>query len=82
MENKQTAVEWLVKELNNLHPDLILSLKTWDDINNLITESKQMEKEQIKDAYVGYSNDEFGLLIKIKEAAEQYYNETYGNITD
>jgi hypothetical protein len=75
MANKQTAVEWLVKELNNLHPDLILSLKTWDDINNLITESKQMEREQIMNAF------SLGQDIATWDS-EKYYNETYGNITD
>jgi hypothetical protein len=72
MEDRQTAVEWLVKELNNLHPDLILSLKMWDDINNLITQAKQMEKEQIIDSF-----DE-GFKYDIhNEGGEKYYNETY-----
>ena len=72
MEDRQTAVEWLVKELNNLHPDLILSLKMWDDINNLITQAKQMEKEQIIDSF-----DE-GFKYDIHNGGgEQYYNETY-----
>ena len=74
METRQTAVEWLVKELNNLHPDLILSLKMWDDINNLITQAKQMEKEQIKDAY---SNGVVRHLHSKTILSEEYYNETY-----
>jgi hypothetical protein len=37
-----------------------------------------METKQIKNAYVGYNDDEFGLLMNIKDMAEQYYNETYG----
>ena len=68
MEDRQTAVEWLVKELNNLHPDLILSLKMWDDINNLITQAKQIEKDQITKAYNSAIPFKFG---------EEYYNETY-----
>jgi HEPN domain-containing protein len=70
MANKQTAVEWLVKELNNLYPDLILSLKEWDDISNLITQTKQMEKQQIMDAYM----DAYGNTTE----PEDYYNEQYG----
>ena len=68
MENKQTAVDWLFTKQDLEDFDTLMLYKI----------AKQMEKEQIIDAYVGNSNDEFGLLIKIKEAAEQYYNETYG----
>ena len=89
MEDRQTAVEWLVKELNNLHPDLILSLKMWDDINNLITQAKQMEREQI-----GYTEEQVyqfwkagqkywetsGSSITFEELIEQYQNKTYNII--
>lgn len=68
MENKQTAVEYLVDKLKNQ------GFLYEEDIEA----AKAMEKEQIKDAYVGYNDDEFGLLIHIKDMAEQYYNETYG----
>jgi hypothetical protein len=75
MEDRQTAVEWLVKELNNLHPDLILSLKMWDDINNLITQAKQMEKQQIIKAYANGVVNEISIYSTI--TGEEYYNETY-----
>jgi HEPN domain-containing protein len=61
---KQTAVEWLRKEL--LKRDMDISIK------NLFEQAKEMEKQQIKDAYIdgefteGYGDD-----------AEQYYNETF-----
>jgi hypothetical protein len=67
---KQTAVDFLVKELKNLYPDLILSLKLWDDIDNLIVKAKQIEKEQIKKAFEMGENT-------ITLDAEEYYNETY-----
>jgi hypothetical protein len=89
MKDKQTAVEWLVKELNNLHPDLILSLKIWDDIDNLINQAKQMEKEQIIDARAnGFMSSAEGWNGEIpcmkwselvrETKCEEYYNETYG----
>jgi hypothetical protein len=63
---KQTAVEWLLFELskNGLLPDGIPS-----DIHN---KSKEMEKQQIIDAYTHER-----VLLQI--TAEQYYNETYKN---
>ena len=63
--NKQTAVEWLFKELLNSEPNIL----EW---NKLLQQAKEMEKEQIIDAYnKGEFNDGF-------VAVEDYYNETYG----
>jgi purine-nucleoside phosphorylase len=76
MENKQTAVEWLVKELNQKID--FIPLEKWDMIRDIIQQAKEMEKEQIKSAFnIGelmahdyfYGND---------ECAENYYNQTYG----
>jgi hypothetical protein len=76
MENNKsvTAVEWLQEQLIK---------KTMLPIE-AIKQSKQIEKEQIKNAYnqgseAGYElakNDDFHEGIKMKEA-EQYYNETF-----
>ena len=64
---KQTAVDWLVDNLHYLH-----STK-WDDI---VEQAKEMEKEQIMDAWI---DDRFPLDKDwVKQCAEQYYNETYG----
>jgi len=65
---QQTAVEWLVEQLEvfvTLDEEL-----TWD---KLFQQAKQMEKEQIMDAhYQGYRNE-----IGTTEVSEQYYNETF-----
>ena len=62
---QQTAVEWLIKEI-----DLGLSEK---GMKNAFKKAKQMEKEQIIDAhYQGYRND-----IGTTEVSEQYYNKTF-----
>ena len=59
-----TAVEFL---LQNIH--LIHSTK-W---NNIIEQAKEMEKQQIINAYYYDPNCD-----EIKDDGEQYYNETYG----
>ena len=62
--NKETAVEWFVKEL----------FKKIDYIQvdpKLIEQAIAMEKEQIVDAY---DKNKMGRV----DYGEQYYNETYG----
>jgi hypothetical protein len=65
---KQTAVEWLVYQLN-------LSSDGW--MGDLINQAKQMEKEQIIEAYCECWGNDGGNADKKKPEAEQYYNETY-----
>ena len=64
--SKQTAVEWLVEEINKQ--------KAWADPSKLepiIEQAKQMNKEQIVDSFENY-------LSYHDERGEVYYNETYG----
>jgi len=80
MENKQTAVEWLVDEL--LDGKLLMP--------SLIEQAKAMEKEQIIDARVsGFASSAEGWNGEVpcmkwsemvrETKCEEYYNETYGN---
>jgi hypothetical protein len=62
----KTAVEWLVNELRNG--------KEFND--ELIEQAKEMEKEQIMDAYIQGS-----ISLTSKNDAEQYYKETYESKT-
>ena len=81
---QQTAVEWLVNELlfiQNLKEDEITESNKAILTTLTLEQAKQMEKEQIIDAYslgygIGYDDAKF----KKSESneAEQYYNETYG----
>ena len=66
MEKKQTAVEWLEWQIN-----LGLSER---GLISAIKEAKQMEKEQIENAYWDGGQD----VPMISKQCEQYYNETYG----
>jgi len=68
---KQTAVEWLKKELEDYGSSSHLSLD-WTTFDELLEQALAMEKEQIKDAWMDGME---GILHEI--AAEQYYNETY-----
>jgi hypothetical protein len=73
MENKQsiTAVEWLAEQI--MHPSIY---------NPYIEQAKEMEKQQIIDAYQNGNIDGqiFALTRNIHiENGEQYYNETYGH---
>lgn len=66
MESKLTAVEWLVEQIKKHHIN--------QDIKNTVVydQAKQMEKEQIIDAW-NKNPQGFNHL------GEQYYNETYGH---
>ena len=64
MENKQTAVEWLVEKIQHANPSF--------KFDALIRQAKQMEKEQIIDAY-----DKGEFNQGCNEDAEEYYNENY-----
>jgi len=62
MGDKITAVDWLVENIYYLH-----STK-WNDI---IDQAKEMEKEQIMNAWVK------GVVSEDNMTAEKYYKETY-----
>jgi hypothetical protein len=71
MEKKQTAVEWLVEQMDIKNP-------AW--LKEKIQKAKQMEKEQIE---MACNQQEFedidGLgICETISKGQQYYNETYG----
>ena len=57
----ETAVEWLLEKLTETH--------TNDEWKAIIKQAKEMEKEQIIDAY---ETSHISMMT-----AEQYYNETF-----
>jgi len=63
---QQTAVEWLAEQM--LYPEFA---------NPYIEQAKEIEKEQIKDAYWNGS-DGIKTKTQILNEAEQFFNETYG----
>ena len=77
MENKQTAVEWLLDNLNfepHDEEEFISNNKIWE-------QAKQMEKEQIINARIdGDEHHTFNSMMR-ESYANDYYNETYANDT-
>lgn len=69
MENKQTAVEWLLNEIEQRLPNFIEAYRS--EFN----QAKAMEREQIVEAHL------YGLLRPLVDKpviqAEEFYNETY-----
>ena len=72
---KQTAVEWLEKELNYIEENAYTSY-----IDLKIKQALEMEKEQIVDAFeIGYEN---GACVNQGESiyhGHNYYNKTFKN---
>lgn len=90
MENKQTAVEWLVSQIAGTPTNYIIDGELTEvkenrynllfnldiDITLLVEQAKAMEKEQIMSTYMVC--DDSGTLEESELYAEQYYNRTYG----
>jgi hypothetical protein len=73
---KQTAVEWLVEKLNQCEPMYsgIQSNEHKEHLEKLVQQSKEMEKEQIIDAFdTGRRKGDWIF------DGEKYYEETYKN---
>jgi hypothetical protein len=62
---KETAVEWLFSQI----PDHLRLTRSGFE---MLQQAKELEKQQIIDAYYYDPN-----CNKIKDDGEQYYNETY-----
>ena len=62
---KQTAVEWLLEQIDDMYIHQIYSKQ--------FEQAKEMEKQQIENAFNnGYYQETIGY-----NASEQYYNETF-----
>ena len=72
MENKQTAVEWLVTQLEG-EESLVARIVGLKEYNQIIKQAKQMEKEQIENAYWDGGQD----VPCHGDRCQEYYNETY-----
>ena len=69
--SKQTAVEWLVDKIINKQNGTFDGFPVLS-LDEIFEQSKEMEKEQIKEA-VNYGCSDWGSW----KDAEQYYNEIY-----
>lgn len=69
MENK-TAVEWLMSKLALRDNCPFQAIAFYQDNKEFVEQAKEMEKQQIKDAFHRGENT-------ITMTPEEYYNETY-----
>lgn len=82
---QQTAVEWFLEAIGykqesdritiiNIHPDC--------DITDLIKQAKQMERQQLANAWDSACDSYIlleGNLVKIWKDFDKYYNDNYGS---
>lgn len=80
---QQTAVEWLVSQLEG-EESLVARIVGLKEYNQIVKQAKEMEKEQIVNADLNATkrtakgvNADVSIR-RVKELAEQYYNKTYG----
>jgi len=76
MEKKQTAVEWLVEQIEKDENVRLRGL----NIRNLLEQAKQMEREQMKYVYLTHCVKAERLRKIFEQQFDDYYNETYGGI--
>ena len=78
---KQTAVEWLSKQISSskYFYKLMEDIQSRSTIaqSDIFEQAKEMEKEQMKDAFVECWKSNVPDGIECKLDAEQYYNETF-----
>jgi hypothetical protein len=74
---EQTAVDWLIDQLEKYELYSKISFQCLKEIE----QAKEMEKEQIIDAYFD-STSQFSVDARMDypKSAEQYYNETFGKL--
>ena len=78
---KQTAVEWLVKELNKMID--FIPMDKWDEIRDIVQQAKEMEQKQIINAYDDASNKICLSCTDFKIGADYYqitYNKEIGKL--
>ena len=70
---KQTAVEWLGKELERYGDPGYCKLE-WETLDSLIQQAKETEKEQIIEAF---QEGQWSVIT-----SEEYYNKTFRGVDD
>ena len=71
----KTAVEWLIDNWIKFN-DIDIELDDFANLRPLLKQAKEMEKQQIIDAWHnGYNNQ--SPMIDEENCGQQYYNETF-----
>jgi hypothetical protein len=73
---KKTAIDWLIEQIKN---DQFNKVKTNLEWSEIFKQAKELEKEQIMNAYgvKTFRTIKMGLDVYEQINGEQYYNETY-----
>ena len=74
--NKQSSVEWLVKELNQKID--FIPMNKWDEIKEVIEQAKAMHKEEIIEFAINFTYGTKRVGESIKKDFIKLYNETFG----
>ena len=77
---KQTAMDWFLENLKEYSTPSIIEID-WDEFNQLFKQAKEMEKQQIIDAFNNgefFPSDYYHANNPSVDGSETYYNETYG----
>jgi hypothetical protein len=76
--SKQTAVQWLIKQVQNRQNGVIKDLPVLS-LDQIFDQAKAMERGQNANTW----NNAINAVEKDKwESFEQYYNQTYGGTND
>ncbi len=81
MKNKQTAVQWLIEQIESGKIEIVYSNKIHSIkcIPEISEQAKAMEKEQIIEAYrSGVEDERYDDDFNNIRLNGKYYNETYG----
>ena len=79
---QQTAVEWLADCLTEQHPNGSFVWNTKADLKALFKQALEMEKQQIIEAHGNQTKKSGGVTnYTYTLNGEEYYNETFNNIT-
>ena len=74
---QQTAIEWLWNQLPEILP-FTVDTETAMKLLKAFEQAKEMEKEQIIEAFWNGDNTDCTSEQNIKDFAQQYYKQTYG----
>jgi phage regulator Rha-like protein len=85
MENKQTAVDYYSNKIGRITSDLVIGKITGKQFVmleiKLLDTAKEMEKQQIEDAFANGVDDEYEYHInnEPRTNSKEYYNKTFKN---
>ena len=74
MKKQKTAVDFMHSEYKRIFGNVFVDVQKVFEISDSLTKAKEMEKEQITDAYLEGGRKGFNFF---GDDFEKYYNETY-----